>query len=56
MIQITKKEAEILRAKMPDVSIHRTVHRYYVEETWKVLYTIGRIPAMNGGKFEHRKA
>lgn len=48
MIQITKKEAEIVRAKFPDVSVHRTVHKYYVEDTYKVLRAIGRISAPAG--------
>ena len=43
MIQITKQEAELLRKKMIDPPIHRTAHRWYVEESFKVLKVLGRI-------------
>ncbi len=32
MIQISKDEAKLIRNKMPNAPIKRTVHKYYVEE------------------------
>ena len=43
MIRIDKAEAEHLRKRFPDITITRTMkqrskrHRYYVEESYKVL-------------------
>lgn len=36
MIQITKQEAEMLRKAFPDLSIKRTVSKYYIEESFRV--------------------
>lgn len=37
MIQIDKREAEMVRKKFPFVHIHKTVHKYYVEEAPRVM-------------------
>lgn len=36
MIQITKFEADALRKRFPTLPIHRTVSKYYVEDSFKV--------------------
>lgn len=36
MIKISREEADIIRRKLPDVTIHRTVHKYYVENSYAV--------------------
>lgn len=36
MTQITKDMAMHLRKKLPRLQIHRTVHKWYVEETTEV--------------------
>ena len=42
MIQISKDEARLIRNKMPDVPIKRTVHKYYAEERPAVMKLLGR--------------
>lgn len=36
MIQITKQQAAMLRKAFPDLSIKRTVSKYYIEESFRV--------------------
>lgn len=53
MICIGKAEAEYLRNKYPNLQIHRTVkqhsnrHRYYVEESPKVLRSLEKMEKEN---------
>ena len=53
MICIGKAEAEYLRNKDPNLQIHRTVkqhsnrHRYYVEESPKVLRSLEKMEKEN---------
>lgn len=66
MILITKDEAESVRRCFPDVHIVRTMkqhsdrHRYYCEESWKVLRFLGREPekqgvnSKGGGRYNNR--
>ena len=42
MIQITKHEASLIRAKLPEVPIKRTVNHYYVEEDRSVLALLNK--------------
>ena len=42
MIQISKDEAKRVRKKLPFVRLKRTVNKYYVEETPRVLMALGR--------------
>lgn len=44
MIQISKDEAKLIRSKMPDMPIKRTVHKYYAEERSAVMKLLGRTP------------
>lgn len=37
MIEITKKESELIREKFPNTHIHRTKHRYYCTEEFNVM-------------------
>ena len=43
MIQISKDEAKLIRNKMSDVPIKRTVHKYYAEERPDVVKLLGRV-------------
>lgn len=42
MIQISKDEAKRIRKILPFVRLKRTVNKYYVEETPRVLTVLGR--------------
>ena len=42
MIQIDKHEAEMVRKKFPFVHIHKTVHKYYVEEAPRIMRFLRR--------------
>lgn len=42
MIQISKDDAKLIREKMPNVPIKRTVHKYYTEEHPMVMKLLGR--------------
>lgn len=37
MVLISKTEAAEIRKLFPDTHIHRTVHKYYVEENSRVM-------------------
>lgn len=43
IIKVTKKEAETLRKKMPDLYITRTVHHYYVPEEPRVIRALRKM-------------
>lgn len=42
MIQIGKKEAQIVRNEFPHVAIKKTVHKYYMEEDPAAMKRIGK--------------
>ena len=44
MIQISKDEAKLIRKKMPNMPLKRTVHKYYAEERPALLRFLGRAP------------
>lgn len=58
MICIGKAEAEYLRKKYPNLQIHRTVkqhsnrHRYYVEESPKVLKSLEKMKSKENSAYE----
>ena len=37
MIQVSKGEMKLLRARFPRIHARRTVHKYYIEESPKVM-------------------
>lgn len=37
MVEITRSEAALIRRRFPDAHIRRTVHKYCVEETRRVM-------------------
>lgn len=49
MIQLNYQEAQKVREKCPEAHIRRTAHKYYVEETPKVLTLLGRNVNVRGG-------
>lgn len=44
MIQISKDEAKLIRKKMPNMPLKRTVHKYYAEERPAIMRLLGRAP------------
>lgn len=42
MVEITRAEADQVRAKYPGVHIRRTAHRYWMEENPRAMYFIGK--------------
>ena len=37
MFLINKEEAELVRKTFPGTHVRKTAHKYYTEETWKVV-------------------
>lgn len=57
MIQISKDEARLIREKMPNAPLKRTVHKYYAEEQPAIMRLIGRAPQRKEvRKFARQKA
>ncbi len=50
MIQISKSEAKMIRERIPDAPIKRTVHKYYAEENPAVMKLLGRPQQRRGVK------
>lgn len=44
MIQVSKEEAKLIREKIPNAPLKRTVHKYYAEEQPAILRLIGHAP------------
>ena len=60
MVQIDFNEAEKIRNRYPETHIRRTAHKYYVEETPRVMMLLGRYTntrgnARHAGKAKRRK-
>ena len=37
MVNITKREAELVRKNFPNVHVRRTIHKYYMEENRRAM-------------------
>lgn len=48
MVNISKREAELIREKFPTVHIRRTVHKYYMEEAKRAMIFLAKY-RKNGG-------
>ena len=48
LINISKKEAELVREKFPNVHIRRTVHKYYMKEAKRALIFISKYRRSGG--------
>ena len=48
MINISKREAELIREKFPQVHIRRTVHKYYMEEAKRAMIFIAKYRRSGG--------
>jgi len=49
MVNVTKQEVTKLREAFPDLHVTRTVHKYYVEESLRVMKLLREIRG-NGGR------
>lgn len=48
MINISKREAELIRKRFPQVHIRRTVHKYYMEEAKRAMIFIAKLRRSGG--------
>lgn len=49
MVQISKEQAKLVRKAFPGIHIHRTVHKFYVEENGRLMQYLKKIEEESKG-------